>query len=106
MMLGLHVGQSSGPRITRGPVAFSGRCAHAVLIGYAFRWPETQGASLVETCMKSDKIKLIVAIVIFAVAAVIIAIQLFGGGGGQPEIAAPKPGEQPRGGPRAVSPGN
>lgn len=55
--------------------------------------------------MKSDKIKLIVAIVIFAIAAVIIGMRLMGGGSGQPELPAPKEGETPRGGPRAVSPG-
>ncbi len=58
--------------------------------------------------MKSDKIKLIVAIVIFAVAAVLIAYQLgvFGGGGGaaSPKLAAPEPGQQPKGGPRAIQP--
>jgi len=56
--------------------------------------------------MKSDKVKLIVAIAIFAIAAVIIILQLVGGGGGQTDLPAPKEGETPRGGPRAVSPGS
>ena len=53
--------------------------------------------------MKSDKIKLIVAIVIFAVAAVIIAYNLgvFGGGGSAPLPTTPA-GEQPKGGPRPI----
>jgi hypothetical protein len=55
--------------------------------------------------MKSDKIKLIVAIVIFAIAAVVIAYQLnlFGGGGAKPAPVNTKdPNAQPRGGPRAI----
>ena len=52
--------------------------------------------------MKSDKIKLIVAIAIFAIAAVIIAYNLgvFGGGSAAPPPTPP--GEQPKGGPRPV----
>jgi flagellar basal body-associated protein FliL len=55
--------------------------------------------------MKSDKIKLIVAIVIFAIAAVVIAWQLgvFEKGAATPTPpAANDPAAQPRGGPRAV----
>jgi len=57
--------------------------------------------------MKSDKIKLIVAIVIFAIAAAVIAYQLdlFGGGTAKPAPVQTKdPNAQPRGGPRAVPP--
>lgn len=54
--------------------------------------------------MKSDKVKLIVAIVIFAIAAVVIAWQLgvFEKGAAAPTPAAKDPAAQPRGGPRAV----
>ncbi len=54
--------------------------------------------------MKSDKIKLIVAIVIFAIAAVVIAWQLgvFEKSAATPTPAAKDPAAQPRGGPRVV----
>ncbi len=54
--------------------------------------------------MKSDKIKLIVAVAIFAIAAVVIAYQLnlFGGSSSPPPVQAKDPNAQPRGGPRAV----
>jgi len=57
--------------------------------------------------MKSDKIKLIVAIAIFVVAAIVIVYQmgLFSGGGSSNALPAPPPGEQPKGGPRAITPG-
>jgi hypothetical protein len=54
--------------------------------------------------MKSDKIKLIVAVAIFVVAAVLIVYQLglFGGGGGSSNLPVTPAGEQPKGGPRTV----
>lgn len=54
--------------------------------------------------MKSDKIKLIVAIVIFAIAAVVIAMQLgvFSGSAKPPPVNTSDPAAPPRGGPRAV----
>jgi hypothetical protein len=56
--------------------------------------------------MKSDKIKLIVAVVIFVVAAVLIVYQLglFGGGGSTTNLPTAPTGEQPKGGPRAITP--
>ena len=54
--------------------------------------------------MKSDKIKLIVAVVIFVAAAVIIAYNMGVFGGSSPAPQAPPAGQQPKGGPRAVTP--
>ena len=72
---------------------------------YSLSQPEPLPRPLVELNMKSDKIKLIVAVVIFVVAAVLIAYQLnlFGGGGGSSNnLPTPAPGEQPKGGPRTA----
>ncbi len=54
--------------------------------------------------MKSDKIKLIVALVILVVAVVFIAyrLNLFGGGSSNPPPAPKDPSAPQRGGPRAV----
>ena len=60
---------------------------------------------LAERDMKSDKIKLIVAIVIFAVAAVVIAYQLglfSGGGAAKPAPVTTTDPNAKRGGPRAI----
>lgn len=54
--------------------------------------------------MKSDKIKLIVAIAIFAVAALLIAYQLFSGGGSSDVEVKPIPPGEAKGGPRAITP--
>jgi len=56
--------------------------------------------------MKSDRIKLIDAVVIFVAAAVIIAYNMgVFGGSSAPVVQTPTAGQQPKGGPRAVTPG-